>query len=603
MRQILCPSTRPKRLGLKNRICKFCRWLPVCSFIFVFGIGLLLLSRTLVDEAEQNRRSSQEAARGIKTFLETRLQSNTDVLNRMSDRMAAGYMPSEDSWRLDASNYVKDITEFKVVEWIGSDLRIKWLEPIKGNEKAINLDLTFELKRKTAVSRAVNERKKTISKILNLVQGGQGFLIYAPAFRDGKFLGISAGVCIMNDLISEIPSEYLSKYDIKILEEGTPIFSTTSENTKASHFHAEENMSLYSSQWRIQVIPKVATIQSWASPLPSWIFGMSLVLACLTAFSVKEWVEVQRLAISRKAQSAEFEASKNLLEHIFETAPVGMVMLNLDGSWREVNQSFCDLLEYPREELLLLGFSDVTYKEDLNESQVIFEAALSGESDEYTFSKRFVTKSGNFVNANVHGRIIRDQSGKPLFLVSQIQDITEQVERENNLEKLAARDSLTGLYNRRSLDRILREAFESASSQNQSFSVIMFDLDHFKNLNDEFGHSVGDTVLQQVSILTQEQCGADEEIARYGGEEFAIVCSHHADEAYDLAERIRRSIEVYRWDNRPITASFGVAELSSQTRSGLEVLKSADKALYQAKGQGRNRVCFWEKDIDLDEAS
>ena len=162
------------------------------------------------------------------------------------------------------------------------------------------------------------------------------------------------------------------------------------------------------------------------------------------------------------------------------------------------------------------------------------------------------------------------------------------------LRTYALIDPLTELPNRRVLDERLRQEWARMLRHGGSLSLIMADLDHFKKINDQFGHLVGDEVLRQVARLLTEGCRQSDTPARYGGEEFAIVAPETTPAAAaELAERLRSSI-----GSRPlqvhgktpaITASFGVA--SSKGRSAPEALvQAADEALYRAKSAGRNCV-------------
>jgi len=119
----------------------------------------------------------------------------------------------------------------------------------------------------------------------------------------------------------------------------------------------------------------------------------------------------------------------------------------------------------------------------------------------------------------------------------------------------------------------------------------MMDLDHFKSLNDTYGHPVGDEVLRKVADLISTNVRPADFAARYGGEEFAVILPNTEEEgAVILAERIRKAIQNYAWSYRPITASFGVATVDPETNDPETLKRLADNALYDSKHEGRNRV-------------
>lgn len=163
------------------------------------------------------------------------------------------------------------------------------------------------------------------------------------------------------------------------------------------------------------------------------------------------------------------------------------------------------------------------------------------------------------------------------------------------LAQRAQLDGLTGLWNRRFFDQRWTEEVARSIRHGKPLSVALLDVDHFKSVNDTFGHPAGDAVLQGVARLVQQMCRSTDVACRYGGEEFVIVMPETGPEdAKVLCERIRTAIEGATWPRHPqrtITASLGVAGTSGLTSESLESwVEQADKALYSAKHAGRNRV-------------
>jgi diguanylate cyclase (GGDEF)-like protein len=164
--------------------------------------------------------------------------------------------------------------------------------------------------------------------------------------------------------------------------------------------------------------------------------------------------------------------------------------------------------------------------------------------------------------------------------------------------QLAYQDGLTGVFNRRFFELRIAEEMERANRYGSQVAVVMLDIDHFKRLNDEFGHLLGDEVLRQVSKLLVQNVRKGDVLCRYGGEEFSLLLPQTSgDNAYEVAEKLRRAVEVYPFPGvpRPVSVSAGVADCPRFGKSRDEIVAAADAALYQAKQAGRNRVMTAEK--------
>ncbi len=169
----------------------------------------------------------------------------------------------------------------------------------------------------------------------------------------------------------------------------------------------------------------------------------------------------------------------------------------------------------------------------------------------------------------------------------------------SSMKDMVIYDTLTRLYNRRYLNQVLEFEFRKSSLEKTPLSIIMVDIDHFKAINDRYGHDEGDKVLIHVGSVLKECLRKHDIVARFGGEEFVIVLPKTImKEAVVIAERIRRSVETtplaVGQEKVHLTVSLGIAALPVVwAESKEELIKYADTALYEAKGKGRNRVCFY----------
>lgn len=173
--------------------------------------------------------------------------------------------------------------------------------------------------------------------------------------------------------------------------------------------------------------------------------------------------------------------------------------------------------------------------------------------------------------------------------------ITSEREKQEKISclKVEARiDFLTGLANRRLLEERLQEEIARTQRTGRPFSLLMLDLDGFKYYNDSFGHSIGDQVLQLLSAILSQSVREMDLVARYGGEEFVVLLPEtQLESACAAAERLRQQVETgSRAQGQPMTVSIGVATFPQDGETGAELVAAADRAMYLAKGKGRNRV-------------
>ncbi|MBE6452700.1 MAG: diguanylate cyclase [Alphaproteobacteria bacterium] len=182
-----------------------------------------------------------------------------------------------------------------------------------------------------------------------------------------------------------------------------------------------------------------------------------------------------------------------------------------------------------------------------------------------------------------------------LVLYTAFQDITSRKNRETLLQNQATRDPLTSVYNRRYFEDEVAKRISIAKQQHQPYSVLMLDADHFKNVNDTYGHKIGDKVLIELAAKTERALRDHDIVARYGGEEFVVFLPDiKATQGAIVAERLRQSIErivVYSDNKQEVRFTVSIGVSSSDISDNVDTLiKTADAALYKAKNNGRNRV-------------
>ena len=282
---------------------------------------------------------------------------------------------------------------------------------------------------------------------------------------------------------------------------------------------------------------------------------------------------------------------------LYEQMPLGYQSLNERGVIVHVNDVWLHELGYVREEVIGHPFTDFLDIPSRNEFSRIFpEYRKNGRLDsiEYTMLK----KDKKIIIVRVDGRVRYDAQGRFVQTHCVLQNITKQKRLENELNVLAITDSLTGLYNRRYFFELAEKEFNRTLRHNHSLSILMFDIDHFKTINDTYGHLIGDQVLEQIAKSCRETLRDFDIIGRYGGEEFVVMMPQtDGDSAWLVAERLRQRLMKMRFNtskgNINLTVSVGVAEILDSDSVIEHLLDRADQALYIAKQNGRNQTCLW----------
>jgi diguanylate cyclase (GGDEF)-like protein/PAS domain S-box-containing protein len=255
------------------------------------------------------------------------------------------------------------------------------------------------------------------------------------------------------------------------------------------------------------------------------------------------------------------------------------------------NKYTLDLFECTAEELYLSDDSKFFPPEVVQILRKVDRKVLLGESSEEEIIVND-GKSGKKVYLEVKTPVYSDNDNSLVVGVLGIStDITYQKSLEEKALKLAITDVLTGLANRMELDSVLRGEVKRFKRFQGPLSIIMLDIDHFKNVNDNYGHLIGDKCLGKIADILKNNARVIDTVGRWGGEEFLIICPEtDLDGSQKLAEKLRRFIEESVFpDVKHITGSFGVASFITDDTIDTFISR-ADKALYNAKGLGRNRV-------------
>lgn len=314
------------------------------------------------------------------------------------------------------------------------------------------------------------------------------------------------------------------------------------------------------------------------------------------------------------------------VQRAFNIMREGIILLDTKERIVMANRSFAKHFDRVPEAMTGMKGSELGwhgYQSAEQVEQLPWNKILIGEVDEKTSFLSLTDSSGGRSKFAVKATAISTDTGDCRGSLVTFDDITEMevknlelgelVEKlqlsqdeiqlkSQELDFLANHDPLTMCLNRRGMKHKLDKMFLQHKRESLNMSCLMLDIDHFKSVNDLYGHAVGDQVIKAVAEIIKKSIGDEDLVARYGGEEFCVALPHLTiDKAAHVAEKIRQTIQREKSSGVKITISSGVSTLDQQTHDVDELVNKADNALYAAKNSGRNRVVKWEAELSVEE--
>ncbi|MDQ2728566.1 MAG: diguanylate cyclase [Actinomycetota bacterium] len=320
-----------------------------------------------------------------------------------------------------------------------------------------------------------------------------------------------------------------------------------------------------------------------------------LLRELLDIFAVQAGVAIgnARLVEQLREEQHRLLASEAAFRFSFSASAGAMAMLRLDtedqGGFIRVNDAFSRVLGFSCSELADLTWYQLMAPGEGARSDIRLQELAAGQRRWHRYERQMVRKDGTPIWAGLTATVIATDGGHPSFLLVHLEDITERKTHEDTLFRQAQLDSLTGVPNRRVLLKHLRTVVADAAQSGPPGAVLYCDLDGLKQINDRYGHGVGDLVLKETVGRLRAQVRSGDVIARLGGDEFVIVAVDlDPQAAAHLVDRIQRAFSQPLADvPEVVTISVGAASFDGDTRDVERLLHRADMAMYANKGDGR----------------
>ncbi|MDV3000118.1 MAG: hypothetical protein N5P05_001724 [Chroococcopsis gigantea SAG 12.99] len=516
-----------------------------------------------------------------------------------------------------------------------------YVEPLEENRKALGYDTGSEKRRRDALLEAETTKLSTATDPLKLIQekgNHEAILVYHPVFK-GEQQSKASGFVVLALRLQSMLSETVARSgygDISACVDWLQIGVNKPPARIAEYCPAP------SSQGRSQETPDKTNF--FSSVYPVFIFGKAYALVlypgptfwaenalwkgkatALTGLLLTGVVTMlvgmvnnRRLVLERRVQerTAQLAENEERLRLALEASNQGLYDVDLATGEVFVSPQYA----------LMLGYDPSQFRETVNswrerlhpdeKEGVIntFESYSKGERPLYQVEFRQRTASGQWKWILSLGKIIEwDGTGQPSRMLGTHTDITERKLAEAKIKQLAYYDPLTGLPNRLLLFDTIDKALAEAKGDGHYGAVLFIDLDRFKTLNDARGHEAGDRLLREVAVRLKEALSTTDMVGRFGGDEFVVLLPKLST-GQDIANRLSvlKGEKILTYFSTPfifqgeeiiIGASIGVSVFPKQKETVNDLLKEADTAMYQAKGEGRNRVRVFEAMMQIEAES
>jgi diguanylate cyclase (GGDEF)-like protein/PAS domain S-box-containing protein len=289
-------------------------------------------------------------------------------------------------------------------------------------------------------------------------------------------------------------------------------------------------------------------------------------------------------------------ANERLFRSLFSESPAGQILSSSDRKIVAVNRAFCEMTGYTESEILQNGWDAITPPDDQVGIFAAFERLWSGELNAIQMERRYLRKDGSSLWGQVSVARVPDDSGRARYVIDQVQNVSDRKLAQQALEHQALHDALTGLPNRVLARDRLDQAILLAHRQQTRVALLIIDLDHFKEVNDTFGHQAGDQLLRQVGERFMAELRETDTVARLGGDEFAIVLlAADADAAGMVAVKLLAALErpfIVEGQALDVGASIGIAVYPDHADTADTMLRRADIAMYVAKRSRRTHAIY-----------
>ena len=493
---------------------------------------------------------------------------------------------------------------------------ILYIEPYQENNSLIGLDLLSDTPRADALLAARSQRKLVVLAPIQLNQNNTkdvGTLFVSPVYNQNKFSGFSSVVLNLTHISDEILRNN-QDYFLFTIKDALTKKEILNVNTNQSMAHDPKYVMSYHSilkvgpmNWEVSTISSMNYVnyafswQVWSLLPGGLLFCVLMNMILLILYGQKSLIQ---LKVNEQSAMLRAEEAKNLL--VLNSAGEGILELDRNGAITFSNPAAQNLLGYNQQELTGKSINELSHGQvQLNNNNIESPILSSFKLDKFQHitDELFFRKDNTSFTVEYSITPIR-KNNTVTGAVVVFNDITERRENQIRIEKMARLDMLTQLPNRFSFMNYLSQALDRAKRNKTLMAVFFIDIDNFKQINDNYGHQIGDKVLGLIPKLLSQRLRHIDFLGRLGGDEFGLILENinHESEVDVIAEEYIRLIsKPLKILNQEINTSIsvGIALFPKNGVTKEQLIKNADIAMYYAKEEGKNTFAYFGEEMNL----
>jgi len=614
--------------------------LPYFGALFVLCITGLLWKASIEEARQTLQESTSAEAQRIQAKTKEKLGLVISDLEELNLQRQIFPLISTEIWKKTSEFYRRNIPWYTSIEWVDPSLHILGGKQQDGKEFFSNLAPESLSYLHEFLESSKNEKTLKISKIINLVPKGRVFLVSVPLFNAPHFEGFIISTVDVDLMLREVLKESVSSgFEVAFFEGIQKKHSFFKSGIDyVQDITAKIELNLYNLYWTMELWPSLKSysrhIYTFLSLLILFIGSLSALLLFVTIRSrqmlrqAKDILELKLIDTSLHVKDLQYlkemvdtlQACTSLESAAFPLAkscelffPSTSGMVYLAGKHSEILNPFSHWgmrssrsPPFLKNKCLAISQGRIFHISGGDNTKWCPHIKKPSSSlDKQGFlCLPLLDQEGPFGLLYIHDNQIlslpENEQTKKIALAEtfarQLSLSLTSLKTHDLLSNQAIVDPLTGLYNRRYFDESLRIALSEAKGRSQLLTLLMIDIDHFKMVNDTYGHEAGDEVLKKIALLLQKYYRKEDIVCRFGGEEFMIILPETPlkvvlDKARDIRKAVPKINLSFKGEKiKNITISIGIASYPEHGFSMKKLVSTVDKALYKAKALGRNRI-------------